>query len=67
MSSGDLLCCQVYNFHLGQKEEGQKSSNDKELIGLPTATAAPIALQYLAEKIAGTLPAVRMQKAAGKD
>jgi len=67
MSSVGSLCCQVYNFHLGQKEEGQKSSNDKEVIGLPTATTAPIALQYLADTIAGTVPAVRMQKAAGKD
>lgn len=58
---------QVYNFHLGQKEEGQKSSNDKEIISLSTATIAPTALQYLADKIAGTVPAVRMQKAAGKD
>lgn len=46
--------------------EGQKSSNDKEVTDLLIASTVPIALQYLANKIAGTVPAARMQKAAVK-
>lgn len=46
--------------------EDQKSSNDKEVIDLLIATTVPIALQNLANKIAGTVPAARMQKAAVK-
>lgn len=46
--------------------EDQKSSNDKEVIDLLIATTVPIAPQYLANKIAGTVLAARMQKAAGK-
>lgn len=45
--------------------EDRKSSNDK-VIDLLIASTVPIALQYLANKIAGTVPAARMQKAAGK-
>lgn len=51
--------------HLGQMED-QKSSNDKEVIDLLIASTVPIALQYLANKIAGTVPAARKQKAAVK-